>query len=495
MANVFLNLFCSFEFVLAHFLFFQKSMDFLSVNSLIILLQAFFLYGIFFSIGRKTVISFAVLANIIIVLLLVYHRVYQDPITFTTVVLQHNEGISYLRRAAGVFLSPYVLGAIAYLFIISGAVVLFYRRPQKRELQGIMFSVPFMAIMALSYANYHHEFFFKRYFRHITEIFGYPQGWFYELVTNSDMGRQVGYVVKMANEKPQPLPSELSGLQPHKHVYVIQLESFQYFAFEKEVNGRKVMPFLNRLAEGAALYRILPKRPHPSANSDFAVLGGINDITGFYYVPYQIVSPEKLYAQMTPVAWKYKERGYRLSFYHGFVETFYNRGPHIRSMKFDDVYFLAELRKNYQYREGEWGVNDMDMAKLIVENQKKNPRDKSFTFFITVSTHDPFDIGAVETKVFPEPKNILERYYNGFNYVDNMLGYIITNAPQDSLFIMYSDHPSLETEPEDTFFMVYSNKQKFKNFAKVDFKQAMRIIKSVLHENLGKANEKRRKGS
>ena len=484
MGNIVLNIFCSVELVLAHFLFFQKSIGFWSINSLIVFLQAFFFYGILFSVGRKTVISFAVLTNIIIVLLLVYHRVYQDPITLTTIVLQHNEGISYLRRAADVFLSPYILGAGFYLFVISGTVFFFYRRPQRRWLQRIMFSVPFILIMALSYANYHHELFFKRHFQHITEIFGYPQGWFYETVTNSDIGGQIDYVVKMANEKPLPLPAGLSGLQPHKHVFVIQLESFQYFAFEKEVDGRKVMPFLNSLSEDAALYRILPKRPHPSANSDFAVLGGISDITGFYYVLYQIVSPEQLYAQITPVAWKYKQQGYHLAFYHGFVETFYNRGPHIRAMKFDDIYFLAELRKNYQYDEGEWGVNDMDMAKLIVENQKKNPHDKSFKIFITVSTHDPLYIGQTENKIFEKPKNILERYYNGFNYVDNMLDYLITNAPEDSLFIIYSDHPSIEDKADETFFMVYSNKQKFKSFEEADFKQAMQVIKSVLHKNL-----------
>lgn len=484
MANIVLNIFCSLELVLAHFLFFQKSMDFWSANSLIIFLQSFFFYGILFSIGRKTVVSFAVLANILIVLLLVYHRVYQTPITLTTIALQHAEGLSYLRRAAGVFLSPFILGAAAYLILIVWAVIFCYRQPARRWLQRIVFAIPFVVIMGLSYANYHHELFFKRHFEHITEIFGYPQGWFYEAVTNSDIGSQIDYVVEMANEKPKSLPPELKSLKKHKHVYVIQLESFQYFAFEKEVDGKKVMPFLNKLAEKAALYKIQPKRPHPSANSDFAALGGINDITGFYYVLYQIASPEKLYTRMTPVTWQYKEQGYHLSFYHGFVEAFYNRGPHIRAMKFDEIYFLAELRKNHQYPEGEWGVNDMDMAKLIVENQKNNPQDKSFTFFITVSTHDPFDIGLTENKIFAQPRNILERYYNGFNYVDSMLDYLITNAPEDSLFLMYSDHPSIEDKADDTFFMVYSNKQKLKSFEEIDSKQAMQIVKSVLHENL-----------
>ena len=78
----------------------------------------------------------------------------------------------------------------------------------------------------------------------------------------------------------------------------------------------------------------------------------------------------------------------------------------------------------------------------------------------------------------------MERYYNGFNYVDNMLDYLITNAPEDSLFIIYSDHPSIEDKADETFFMVYSNKQKFKSFEEADFKQAMQVIKSVLHKNL-----------
>ena len=127
MANIILNIFCSFELVLAHFLFFQKQIDFFSANSLVILLQSFFFYGVLFSIGRKTVISFAVLANILIVLLLVYHRVYQDPITLKTITLQYSEGLSYLARAEDVFLTPAGIGAVLYLALIVLFVILFYK--------------------------------------------------------------------------------------------------------------------------------------------------------------------------------------------------------------------------------------------------------------------------------------------------------------------------------------------------------------------------------
>lgn len=484
--NTALNIFCSLELVLAHYLFFQKTVDLLSINSLMIFLQAFYFYGILFSIGRKTIISFAAAANILIILLLVYHRVYSEPITLTTISLQYNEGLSYLRRAGSVFLSPYILGAIVYFGVIVWGVLRYYRRPQNFWLQRIIFFVPFAVILSLSYTNYHQRFFLENHFQDTVEIFGYPQGWFYEKITHLDVEKQIESVIKQANEKPLPLPSELAKLQSHRHIYVVQLESFQFFAYTKEVNGQKVMPFLNKLAEKAALYQILPKRLHPSANSDFAAMSGFYDVTNLHYVLYQIVSPEELYTRIAPITWKYKEQGYYLSFYHGFTENFYNRAPYVRAMKFDDIYFLNRLRKNYKYDESEWGVNDMNIAKLIVENQKQNPQDKSFTFFITISTHDPFDIGLTENKIFAEPKNLLERYYNGFNYVDNMLEYLVENAPEDSLFIMYSDHPIIESEPRDTFFMVYSNKQKLKSFRTIDFKQAMQIVKSILHENLSK---------
>lgn len=484
MINLLLSIFCSFELVLAHFVFFQKSIDFLSINSLVIFVQAFFLYGLLFTFGKKTVISFAILANILIILLLVYHRVYVTPIMLATISAQYAEGTAYLGRALPVFLSWYTLSAVFYLLLIIVFVVKFYQPHQQRWLWRLIFSIPFLILAGISYATYHHERFNEHHFKNYTQILGYPQGWFYELVTNSDMAAQLDYVIKMANEKPLPLPPELQDLKPHNHIYLIQIESFQYIAFTKEVNGKKVMPFLNDIAKNAALYQILPKNPHPSANSDFAALAGISDITDFYYVVYQIVSPEKLYSRVTPISWKYKEKGYETEVYHGFVDTYYNRRPHYQAMKFDKMYFLDDIRRENKVVEGDWGVEDMDMVQLIVKNQRHNLPEKSFTFFITVSSHDPFTIGKTQNNIYAQPQNLLENYYNSFNYVDNALQYLISNAPQDSLFVMYSDHPSIESEPEDTFFMVYSKQQNFSHFSKVSFKQAMQIVKSVLHKNL-----------
>lgn len=484
MINVFLNIFCSFELVLAHIAFFQKSVDFFSINSLIIFIQAFLFYGLLFTVGKKTVISFAVLANFLIMLLLVYHRVYVTPIMLSTIAAQYAEGMAYLGRALPVFTSWYSFAALAYLAAIVWAVMKFYQPESGRWRLRLVFGLPLLILLGFSYSSYHHEKFDDRHFKNYTQIFGYPQGWFYELISNSDMAAQLDYVIKMADEAPKPLPFELQDLQPHKHIYLLQIESFQYIAFTKEEEGKKVMPFLNEIAKDSALYQILPKNPHPSANSDFAALAGIGDISDFYYVVYQLISPEKLYTRVTPITWKYKERGYKTSFYHGFVDTFYNRGPHIRAMKFDEVYFLDTLRRQNKLQEGPWGVEDMEMAHFIVKKQQQDPADKSFTFFITVSSHDPFIIGNTENKIYAKPKDLLERYYNSFNYVDRSLEYLIKNAPQDSLFLIYSDHPSIESEPEDTFFMVYSNKQKFSHFAKINFEEAMQIVKSALNENL-----------
>lgn len=484
MINLLLNIFCSLELVLAHVVFFQKSVDFISINSLIIFIQAFFLYGLLLTFGKKTVLTFAVLANILIMLLLVYHRVYVTPIMLATISAQYAEGITYLERALPVFLSWQSFGALVYLLAIIFLVSKFFKQISRPWLWRLVFSVPLLILVGLSYGTYHHEEFNEHHFKNYTRIFGYPQGWLYEMVTNSDMAAQLDYVIEMANEKPQPLPSELQNLKPHKHIYLIQIESFQYIAFTKEENGKKVMPFLNKIAQDGALYQILPKNPHPSANSDFAVLSGVSDISNFYYVVYQIVSPEKLYSRLTPMTWKYKEKGYRTDFYHGFVNTFYNRGPHFQAMKFDEIYFQKDVLRHNKLKEGDWGIDDMEMVRFIINNQHQNPADKSFTFFITVSSHDPFTIGETENKIYDKPQNLLERYYNSFNYVDRSLEYLVKNTPQDSLFLIYSDHPSIESEPEDTFFMVYSKKQKFSHFVKINFEKAMQIVKSVLHENL-----------
>lgn len=484
MINIFINIFCSFELVLAHVVFFQRSVDLLSINSAIIFIQAFFLYGLLFTFGKKAVISFAVFANILILLLLVYHRFYATPIMLSTISSQYGEGMTYLSRALSVFLSWYSLGFVVYLTAIIIITIKYYRPWAAYWTARLIFGVPLLIILALSYTTYHRNLFFDRHFKNYAEIFGYPQGWLYELITNSDMDMQLDFIIDMANEPPLPLPEELQVLKPHNHVYLIQIESFQYDAFTKEVDGKKIMPFLNSIAKNSSLYQILPKNKHPSANSDFAAMAGVYNISDFYYVIYKLVSPEELYSRITPITWKYKEQGYHSEFYHGFIELFYNRGPHIRAMKFDEIYFLNNLSSAQKFKTGDWGVEDLDLARFIIKNQKRHPVEKSLTFFITVSSHDPFDNKAVEDKIYRKPQSLVERYYNSFHYVDQALEHLITNAPQDSLFLLYSDHPSVEELPMDTFFMVYSNRQNLGHFAKINFDQTMQIVKSLLHKNL-----------
>ena len=313
----------------------------------------------------------------------------------------------------------------------------------------------------------------------------------YETISSLDEAREVNYVIKMANEPAQNLPPELQGLKHHNHIYVIQLESFQYAAFEKEEQGRKVMPYLQSLQDKAAVYKILPMQPHPSANSDFAAMHGVYDVADFYYVIYQAINPNKLYQQIMPLPWLYRNHGYHTDFYHGYYGHFYGRRSYMEAMKFDEVYFAEDLKNKYSVNPDEWGISDEDIVDFIIKNQQDRKNKKSFSFFITVSTHDPYEIGKRICRIYAHPQNLSEQYFNAFNFVDEALSRLMEAAPVDSLFVLYSDHPSLQDLPMNTFFMVYSKKQNLKGNGEISFPEMMQIIKSLLYQNISSETDKK----
>ena len=482
--NIFLILIGAFELVLAHSLFFAEKAPILSLNGAVIFIQAFLFYGLILSSGKKATLVLHFLINFLLVLLLIYHRVYSEPISLGIIHQQYQEGIEYLKRSLSVLWNKNIL-IIALYFVLSELLIWrFYQSGFSKRRQCLIYMVPLLIFYGKGGFDYNHQKFYRDHFNTAVEIFGYPQGWMYELITNYGEQEQIDNVIKMANEKALPLPQELSHLKKHNHIYLIQMESMHYEAFSKEENGKKVMPFLNAISKNAAVYKLFKRIPNPSANSDFATTHGIYHISDYYYVIYQITMPESLYQKITPWTWKYKQQDYYLDFYHGFAGSFYNRRPFIEAQNFDETYFYEELKGKLPEYEDDWGVADLELSDFIIKNQKKNNSQKSLTLYITVTPHDPFAVGKRYTKIYQNPQNLIEQYFNAYNYMDDVLKNIISQAPQDSLFIIYSDHPVIKELSSETFFMVYSNNQSFPHWGYISFDNALQIIKSILSEQI-----------
>ena len=478
-----LLLICSTEFVFVHDILFHTEDSLVNITGFIVFIQAFLCLGIFAFLNKYIFMSINILNNLIFLFLVIYHRIFDQAVTLKVIGNQFQEGIEYFIKSLNVLSEKNSVFIISYVIISSILIYKMYPEEYKSKKSSIIFLSSFVIIGLFSVFNYRHQKFIVKDFNAMTKTFGYGQGWLYELVSTFDENQQISAVIKMSQEPPQNLPDELIDLKTHNHIYVIQLESMHYDAFEKYNNNQAVMPFLQSIRENAAVYKILKNQPHPSANSDFAAMNGIYNILDFNYVVYQSKSPQELYKYIAPITWKYKEKGYFTDFYHGYYGHFYQRKDYIKAMKFDDIYFAEELQNKYSSRLGEWGIEDADVVDWIIKNQQIKRPEKSFTFFITVSTHDPYNIGNRYTGIYKEPKNILERYYNSFNYVDKQLKDLIDSAPKDSLFIMYSDHPSLSELSSDTFFMIYSKQQKLSDQREINFSQALQIIKSILYYN------------
>ena len=75
-------------------------------------------------------------------------------------------------------------------------------------------------------------------------------------------------------------------------------------------------------------------------------------------------------------------------------------------------------------------------------------------------------------------------YDNALNYVDSSLQRLIENAPQSSLFFIYSDHQSGENEDTRTLLFIYDkqNPQAFRG--SVDFAEVPLLLHGLIEESV-----------
>ena len=102
---------------------------------------------------------------------------------------------------------------------------------------------------------------------------------------------------------------------------VVQMEAWQHFLLGMRVNGREVLPNLNRLAEGALVWDYIMDVTCRGRTSDaeFAAMTGLypdcERITGMAYAGNRLVGLPSVLAEV----------GYGTYSFHGFRKFFWNR--------------------------------------------------------------------------------------------------------------------------------------------------------------------------
>ena len=410
------------------------------------------------------------LAHLCFISILFYHQFFDEALSLLVIQQQYFEGwLAFVRGFENISLS-YPIMFLCFSFIVAiWFCCHFFLHPFKNMVRCFIV-FPLIILFFLVRYNYEQQEFSKYEFNITAKYFGYPVAWCYELMTRADQRHLQKKLAEFDNEN--YFSETLNNLSLSKHIYVVQFESLDYSAMNSGA-----MPFLQSISPLSVIYRIKPHSKKSSANSDFQTLTLKPIYLESLGVIYQTITPD-YYQQHLTLPQILQKHGYKTYFYHGNQGRFFNRRAHIEKMGFNSFYFEEDLADFYP--SGEWGIEDADVIDFI-NHQPQN--EKNFHFFITVSSHFDFKIGQTYTDYISEPESLRDLYLNSVNYVDSALKKLVDHAPQDAVFLIYSDHESQTDKDDDTtLFLIYHKNQNHSLSGNISVRDIPIIIKQLLKQ-------------
>lgn len=444
-------LFLAAEVALVHWLLYPKE-AFFGLQSLIIAVPAAVGLAFVLTLPRRAIAVFFVFEAFVFTLLLAWHRHFADPLTLQVLFSQYAEGLKFAAKAfPGLLTLPILL---IWLFLLVKLFCLknyFCRRAVPfHQIRWAAASLILLSI-GMSAVSFNQKAFDYVDFRAFSRTFGYPFAWLYEGLTAGQEHQLSQKIIAAAHRPAAPLPPALQGLELPLRIYIIQVESLDYQGF---VNPG-VMPFLQSLAPQSAVYEIKPRPRRWSSNSEFSVIAKAGNTDDFYYSINKLL-PADIYKQIRTLPDKAAALGYHSAFYHGYAGNYYDRAKVTASQGFNESWFRENLPA--EYPRGLWGVDDADLFDFVLRRGTEISSPRQLAYVVTVSSHNDYDIGKKHRRPHAHPDKTTELYENSLNYVDDALQKLIANAPQNSLFIIYSDHASEETADLRTLLLIYDKR-------------------------------------
>jgi phosphoglycerol transferase MdoB-like AlkP superfamily enzyme len=393
--------------------------------------------------SRLLFMLFYILQGIYIFVNLVYYMYFHTYLHISQAVALLSEGIG----AAGdlsVLISPKLLIALADL---PAAIYLLFVYPKLSEVFGRRqllnrLSLAFLClfiIAAMEGWNYLHQY----------SIFDIAKD-------NSQVGESLtvqrygtfanSLVVMASNRNDSSLISRLSYGQhlsssgkntARPNFVVIQVESMDANAINKQHNGQYVMPFLHSLSQQSVYYPYTMSYHEAGATSDceFSTINSVEPLDdypsikiGDYFYPNSIVRQleKNLYSTIA---------------FHGNVGSYFNRDVAYPKMGYQKLVDMTEMN----LKDVGWGAPDSDVFKFA-ENRLKSEKEPFFAYTITMTSHGPFTNANnyYNNSNYDDVQDKTARdYMNSMSYVDQSIGdyvnYIRANFKNTYIFI-WGDH-------------------------------------------------------
>ena len=267
----------------------------------------------------------------------------------------------------------------------------------------------------------------------------------------------------IAREHVPIIKNDLAGeeiVRRGQNIIAIQVESLDSNILGYRYGGREITPFLNRLkAESLYFDNFYAQHVNGSFDAELSFFTSVYPLNKNYgFKVNDLVSFDSLIETLG-------NHGYATVAFHGNDKTFFFRDKAYEELGFDRFYSREDYREDlmhYSNVGSTFGVNDYDFLQQSAYILKDIDQP-FFAFFITVTSHTPFDFYPEEMVVeeFASIQNPLVRgYFNSMAFVDAALEHFFDLLEQeglldDALVVLYSDHDA-GVEKEE-----YSSKRDF----------------------------------
>jgi lipoteichoic acid synthase len=244
------------------------------------------------------------------------------------------------------------------------------------------------------------------------------------------------------------------------NIIVIQVESLDQKIIDYKHNGREITPFLNRLKKNALYFdNFYAQHVNGSFDAEFSFLTSIYPINKNYGFR---VNDLSAFTSLVDIL---NRKGYTTLAFHGNDKAFFHRHKAFSELGFDRFYSLEDYSVHdtvMDVGKTVFGINDYDFFLQSIA-YLKSADSPFFAFFITVTSHTPYDFYPLEygNGKFEDIKNPLIRdYFRSVSFVDKSLEMFFKKLAaldlvDNTLFVLYADHDSC-VEGEE-----YSAKRKF----------------------------------
>ena len=222
-----------------------------------------------------------------------------------------------------------------------------------------------------------------------------------------------------------------------RYLVMIQVESLDFAALSMRFNGQPVMPFLEGLLPSSLVIQAFAPHKVGSANSDYELLNGRIAEQNVMYYTYIKDYPDsiiRLLADQRPAV------------FHGLEGNLFNLRAAYANMGFRQACFKEELiRAGYP-------ISDLTMEHIADEHvldaaaRYLEQGEGKAVFVVTMSSHIPF---MDPWPPFGLGSGLFARYVAALHYVDQCLADMYARLPEDTLLILWGDHSSDISYPED----------------------------------------------